>query len=344
MSTSGEQRRARRPEPPVPVATPAPIELPREVCTALPARLAAGVAAHQRHRWLRHGHRGRLEHPPLPRAAGGEPPSSRGSGVVTLARLEETALTAREHGAALGQPVPEHALPGRVHPAGPLLPRRWVRCGPGRSAAWRWSGGCCSSRGSRRCCVRYASSGPLRLRLEPLLAFRDYHALTHRNPERGPASRSARWGTAAWCASSRTRGLPSLRLAHRGGPFSRRAQWHENVEYLEELDRGLDFREDLLLPGSFELELAPGQPAAPGGDGRDRGLARPRRPGVGSSAAGGSHPRPVASRAARRRRRPRRCARPARASRRCLPRCAARIARPPSSPATPGSPTGAGTR
>ena len=30
-------------------------------------------------------------------------------------------------------------------------------------------------------------------------------------------------------------------------------------EYLEELDRGLDFREDLLLPGSFELEVAPGR-------------------------------------------------------------------------------------
>jgi predicted glycogen debranching enzyme len=54
--------------------------------------------------------------------------------------------------------------------------------------------------------------------------------------------------------------LPSLRLAHRGGPFTGAPQWHENVEYLEELDRGLDFREDLLLPGSFELELAPGRP------------------------------------------------------------------------------------
>jgi predicted glycogen debranching enzyme len=57
--------------------------------------------------------------------------------------------------------------------------------------------------------------------------------------------------------------MPSLPVAA-AGPSGwaprRRARWHENVEYLEELDRGLDFREDLLLPGSFELELAPGSP------------------------------------------------------------------------------------
>ncbi|HEY1334607.1 MAG TPA: amylo-alpha-1,6-glucosidase, partial [Myxococcaceae bacterium] len=43
-------------------------------------------------------------------------------------------------------------------------------------------------------------------------------------------------------------------------PFLGKPTWHEHVEYLEELDRGLDFREDLLLPGSFELELVPGAP------------------------------------------------------------------------------------
>src|SRR5262249_56419888 len=114
--------------------------------------------------------------------------------------------------------------------------------------------------GQQTVVIRYASSGPLRLRVEPLLACRDHHALTHRNPsawtgfeERDrPGTRLVRFQPYG--------ALPSVWLAHRGSAFAGPPAWHENVEYLVELERGLDFREDLLLPGSFELELAPGRP------------------------------------------------------------------------------------
>jgi predicted glycogen debranching enzyme len=184
------------------------------------------------------------------------PPVSR---VVTLARLEETALTPQG-------PVPlsVNQYPGTLYPDGYT---RLVRFSLDDGPAWTWSvGGVEIERrvllvsGAQTVVVRYAASAPARLRVEPLLAFRDYHSLTHRNPD-------ARTG---FGEESGARGrvvrfqpypsLPSLRIAHRGGPFSGAPVWHENVEYLEELDRGLDFREDLLLPGSFELDVAPGRP------------------------------------------------------------------------------------
>src|SRR6185503_7459263 len=34
--------------------------------------------------------------------------------------------------------------------------------------------------------------------------------------------------------------------------------WYNGIEYLAELDRGLDFREDLFTPGVWTLELKPG--------------------------------------------------------------------------------------
>jgi len=100
----------------------------------------------------------------------------------------------------------------------------------------------------------------VRLRVEPLLAFRDYHALTHRNPAAWTGFEERVVGEMREVRFQPYPSLPSLRLAHHGGPFAGAPTWHENVEYLEELDRGLDFREDLLLPGSFALELVPGTP------------------------------------------------------------------------------------
>jgi len=114
--------------------------------------------------------------------------------------------------------------------------------------------------GEQTVVVRYASSAPLRLRLEPLLAFRDYHALTHRNPDAWTGFEERMLAKGRVVRFQPYASLPSLRLAHRGDAFVGAPEWHENVEYLEELDRGLDFREDLLLAGSFELELAPGRP------------------------------------------------------------------------------------
>ena len=161
--------------------TPAPIEVPREVCTLYPraSRLewlltngtggfAMGTVAGSNTRRY-HGLLVASLHPPVAR-------------VVTLARLEETALTPR--GAV---PLSVNQYPNTLYPDGyTRLARFSLDDGP----VWTWSvNGVEVERrvllvpGEQTVVVRYASSAPLRLRLEPLLAFRDYHALTH--PVRG---------------------------------------------------------------------------------------------------------------------------------------------------------------
>ncbi|HEY1335773.1 MAG TPA: amylo-alpha-1,6-glucosidase, partial [Myxococcaceae bacterium] len=184
------------------------------------------------------------------------PPVAR---VVTLARLEETALTP-----AGPVPLSVNQYPDTLHPDGyTRLIRFSLEAGP----VWTWSvgGGEVERRvllvpGQQTVLVRYASSAPVRLRLEPLLAFRDYHALTHRNAAAWTGFDERAVGKGREVRFQPYATLPSLRLAHRGGPFAGPPAWHENVEYLVELERGLDFREDLLLPGSFELQLDPGAP------------------------------------------------------------------------------------
>jgi predicted glycogen debranching enzyme len=240
------------------VDTPAPLDIPREVCTLYPraSRLewlltngtggfAMGTVAGSNTRRY-HGLLVASLHPPVAR-------------VVTLARLEETALTA--NGAV---PLSVNQYPDTLYPDGHT---RLVGFSLEEGPVWTWSvGGVDVERrvllvpGQQTVLVRYASSAPVRLRLEPLLAFRDYHALTHRNPAAWTGFEERAVGNGREVRFQPYPSLPSLRLAHRGGPFAGGPTWHENVEYLEELDRGLDFREDLLLPGSFELELARGRP------------------------------------------------------------------------------------
>ena len=246
------------PGDPVPLRSPSPIELPREICTLYPraSRLewlltngtggfAMGTVAGSNTRRY-HGLLVASLHPPVER-------------VVTLARLEETVLTT-------GGEVPLSVNQYR----NTLYPDGWTRLvrfaledGP----VWTWAvGGVEVERrvllvpGGQTVVVRYASSAPVRLRVEPLLAFRDYHGLTHRNPDAWTGFEERPAGAGRVVRFQPYGGRPSLLLAHRGSAFAGDPVWHENVEYLEELDRGLDFREDLLRPGSFQLEIAPGQP------------------------------------------------------------------------------------
>jgi predicted glycogen debranching enzyme len=181
--------------------------------------------------------------------------------VATLARLEETVLT-------LGGEVPlsVNQYPGTLHPDG-YRHLTGFRLDPG--PVWTWEvGGVRIEKwlslipGEQTVLVRYTASAPVRLRVEPLLAFRDYHALAHRNPAaRGDFEEQAE-GNSRRLKFQPYGSLPPLWLIHSGEAFNPAFTWHENVEYLEELDRGLDFREDLMVPGSFLLEL----------DGRSPGL------------------------------------------------------------------------
>jgi glycogen debranching enzyme len=86
--------------------------------------------------------------------------------------------------------------------------------------------------------VRYRSDKALTLRIRPFLAYRDYHSLRHAD-------------------SSPYAGLPPLEF-HSKAVFASDSKWYHNIEYLTELERGLDFREDQFTPGILTLDLQAG--------------------------------------------------------------------------------------
>jgi glycogen debranching enzyme len=86
--------------------------------------------------------------------------------------------------------------------------------------------------------VRYRSDAALTLRIRPFLAYRDYHSLRHAD-------------------SSPDAGLPKLEFRSEA-VFTADPKWYYNIEYLTELDRGLDYREDQFTPGVLTIHLQAG--------------------------------------------------------------------------------------
>jgi glycogen debranching enzyme len=87
--------------------------------------------------------------------------------------------------------------------------------------------------------VRYRSDKALTLRIRPFLAYRDYHSLRHAD-------------------SSPYAGLPPLEIRSQSS-LTPDPKWYYNIEYLAELERGLDFREDQFTPGVLTIDLQPGE-------------------------------------------------------------------------------------
>jgi len=83
--------------------------------------------------------------------------------------------------------------------------------------------------------VRYRCDHAVTLRIRPFLAYRDYHSLRHAD-------------------GSPYAGLPPLEFRSKA-IFTADPKWYYNFEYLDELDRGLDFREDLFTPGILTMDL-----------------------------------------------------------------------------------------
>jgi predicted glycogen debranching enzyme len=103
----------------------------------------------------------------------------------------------------------------------------------------------------------------LRLRVRPLFAFRDTHALSAVNDriERsfGVRSHEGR-GTIVRCVPYPE--WEPVYLVCREAAFVESAEWYKNFEYPQERYRGLDFKEDLWSYGYFEGELRVGDSLA----------------------------------------------------------------------------------
>lgn len=105
--------------------------------------------------------------------------------------------------------------------------------------------------------LRYTADRACTLRVRPFVACRDYHSLAHANP----GFRTDVETADGFLRMQPYGGIPALALHHSGGRFEPGGNWYYNCEYLAELDRGLDFREDLYTPGVIEFTLGPGEPA-----------------------------------------------------------------------------------
>jgi predicted glycogen debranching enzyme len=107
--------------------------------------------------------------------------------------------------------------------------------------------------------VEYTLHGDIdcTLAIRPLIAFRDYHSLTHRND--GLDRNFVVDGNTVQLAPYK--GLPVLHIAHNGAAVERSGDWYYSFEYDRERERGLDFQEDLFNPFVASFALRAGQTA-----------------------------------------------------------------------------------
>ena len=93
--------------------------------------------------------------------------------------------------------------------------------------------------------------GGVQLEVRPLIAFRDYHSTTHQNDALNPHVQTE----AAVATVAPYEGLPALHLCHDAEELDATGHWYRNFEHRAELERGLDFREDLFSPFTLTFDL-----------------------------------------------------------------------------------------
>lgn len=167
--------------------------------------------------------------------------------LVTASRTaaERTVIVAKLDETAAGIELGCNRYPGVVHPNGFAHLLRFDR---GVFPVWEYA--LASGRlrktvvcpnGENTTIVRYElldAGAPIELRLRPFLAGRDSHSLQRRHD--GPP--------------------PAVKIILPGGRFEAAPDWYYNFVYDRELERGLDFQEDLFTPGEWIVQLAPGKP------------------------------------------------------------------------------------
>ncbi len=96
----------------------------------------------------------------------------------------------------------------------------------------------------------------VKLELKPFLAFRNSHALTGENPNARTDFKPVQNGA----AFNLYEGFPdlNLQLSTSTAAFKYSPVWYKGVTYSDEMRRGFDCREDLWVPGTFEVELHSG--------------------------------------------------------------------------------------
>lgn len=100
------------------------------------------------------------------------------------------------------------------------------------------------------------SSSPVTLQVKPFLAFRNVHDLTHQNGDANTSGLEIENGMSYRMYAN----FPNLNLqvSDRNAKFISQPYWNNNITYSDEYRRGFDCREDLFVPGFFEMKLKSG--------------------------------------------------------------------------------------
>ncbi|MBP9018098.1 MAG: glycogen debranching enzyme family protein, partial [Paludibacteraceae bacterium] len=97
---------------------------------------------------------------------------------------------------------------------------------------------------------------PTLLRFKPFLAFRNVHELTHQNAVANTDFQPVSNGIAMKLYEN----YPTLFMQlSKKNVYQHFPDWYKNIEYYKERERGFEYREDLLVPGSFEIPIKKGE-------------------------------------------------------------------------------------
>lgn len=176
---------------------------------------------------------------------------------VLLSKFEETVIAA---GSSVEISCNEY--PGTIHPTGHLYLEAF-RLDPFPVFTYHAGDLVVEKRvfavqGENTTIIEYEANLPCTLELRPLIAFRDYHSLTHRNEalnrdvEEAPQLVTIRPYPE----------LPVLHFAHNATEIKVTGQWYSNFLYPVEQERGLDYQEDLFNPFLMRFELSHSQAAS----------------------------------------------------------------------------------
>ncbi len=98
---------------------------------------------------------------------------------------------------------------------------------------------------------------PTRLRFRPFLAFRNMHSLSKANLYANTKVTKVENGI----KTKLYQGYPNLFLQlNKKNEFIQVPDWYYNIEYIREMERGYDYKEDLFVPGYFEVPIKKGEP------------------------------------------------------------------------------------
>lgn len=98
------------------------------------------------------------------------------------------------------------------------------------------------------------AQNPFVMELQPFMAPRDYHSLSHANDA---IRRTGIFSRGSFRVQAYD-GVPELFIDVPGSSFEARPDWYRNFEYGIEQYRGLDYREDLFTHGIFSVRLKKG--------------------------------------------------------------------------------------